>query len=263
MKLINIVTTVVFGSFRRFPVEQKPFSTTSLYCSDNDYVSNNDNNQIPKNFLSPYDNNEKIFSSLFPISFILATFLTPQKEKTVPSSSISSPANITYTDLKDVINNGKVFVINDFIDSTIIQGLRTDINQLVESKQFAPSGLSNRAKGVKQEFSKKDRSVSPVTFDSANNSKSLLLVGEYIDQLRLKLAVVMNRPSMADIKLGHESYFSRSLPGMCDDRHHHYHHHYHHHHYHHHYHLHHHCHHHYHHHYHHNHYHHHHTQVPL
>jgi hypothetical protein len=74
----------------------------------------------------------------------------------------------------------------------------------------------NRAKGVKQEFSKKDRSVSPVTFDSANNSKSLLLVGEYIDQLRLKLAVVMNRPTMTDINLGHESYFSRSLPGMCD-----------------------------------------------
>jgi hypothetical protein len=66
---------------------------------------------------------------------------------------------------------------------------------------------------IQQEFSKKDRSVSPVTFDSANNSKSLLLVGEYIDQLRLKLATVMNRPTMTDINLGHESYFSRSLPG--------------------------------------------------
>jgi hypothetical protein len=143
MKLINLVTTAVFGSFRRFQVEQKPFSTTSLYCSDNDYVSNDNNNQIPKKFVSTYDNNEKIFSSFVPLSFILATFLTPQKDKTV-TSSISSPANIIYTDLKDFINNGKVFVINDFIDSAIIQGLRSDINQLVESKQFAPSGLSNR-----------------------------------------------------------------------------------------------------------------------
>jgi hypothetical protein len=39
----------------------------------------------------------------------------------------------------------------------------------------------------------KDRSVSPVTFDSELNSKSLLLVGDYIDQLRLALAVQMKR----------------------------------------------------------------------
>jgi hypothetical protein len=172
MKLINLATTVVFGSFRRFPSEQKPFPTTSLYSTDNDFTSNDDNNQMPKNFLSPYDNNEKIFSSLFPLSFILATFLTPQKDKTA-TSSISSPANIMYADLKDVINNGKVFVINDFIDSAIIQGLRSDINQLVESKQFAPSGLSNRAKGVKVytlETHWKKKSEEKRTFFTSYNS---------------------------------------------------------------------------------------------
>ena len=44
-----------------------------------------------------------------------------------------------------------------------------------------------------QGFSIKDRSVSPVTFDSVNISQSLLLVGNYIDELRLSLAVEMNR----------------------------------------------------------------------
>lgn len=47
-----------------------------------------------------------------------------------------------------------------------------------------------------QGFDVRDRSVSPVTFDSELNSKSLLLVGDYIDQLRLSLAVQMNRCSV-------------------------------------------------------------------
>ena len=44
-----------------------------------------------------------------------------------------------------------------------------------------------------QGFDIRDRSVASVTFDSPNNSKALLLVGEYIDQLRLSLAQEMER----------------------------------------------------------------------
>lgn len=208
---------MVTGSTRRLSPDQTLFSSTSLYASINDFTSNNDGDQKPKNFLSQYNKKEMIFRSYLPLSVLFSTFLSQPNEKIV--TSISSPANINYTCLKDIIHSGKVFVINDFIDDTIKKGLVSDIINLVDTEQFAPSGLSNRAKGVQQGFSKKDRSVSPVTFDSVNNSQSLLLVGEYIDQLRLKLALVMNRPTMADITLGHESYFSRSLPGASLNRH--------------------------------------------
>ena len=40
-----------------------------------------------------------------------------------------------------------------------------------------------------------------------------------IDEMRLTLSRSMNRPSMADITLAHESYFSRSLSGASLARH--------------------------------------------
>jgi hypothetical protein len=94
---------------------------------------------------------QRLFKSFFPLSILLGAFGLKKSsvadDRVLPTSSISSPANFSFTELRNVIQEGKVFVIKDFIDDDILAGLREDIQALVDSKKFAPSGLSNRAKG--------------------------------------------------------------------------------------------------------------------
>ena len=103
----------------------------------------------------PYSNSEilqeKFFRSFLPLSILLSMFGPKRRsraeDRVLPTSSISSPANFSFSELRDVIQDGKVFVIKDFIDDNILAGLREDIQVLVDANKFAPSGLSNRAKG--------------------------------------------------------------------------------------------------------------------
>ena len=94
---------------------------------------------------------QKLFKSFFPLSILLSAFGLKERcaadDRVLQTSSISSPANFSYSELRNVIQEGKVFVIKDFIDDDILAGLREDIQVLVDTKKFAPSGLSNRAKG--------------------------------------------------------------------------------------------------------------------
>ena len=72
----------------------------------------------------------------------------------------------------------------------------------------------------KQGFNiKNDRGIAPITFSDATNSPTMVTLAFLTDELRLTLARTLNRPSMSDINLSHESYFSRSLPGASLARH--------------------------------------------
>lgn len=105
--------------------------------------------QEPKSTQSQSVNQKKsAMKLLLPLSFILSTLgvVKPVRAES-RAASLASPAEFSYPELREVIQEGKVFVIKDFIDKETIQGLRRDINDLVDAKLFAPSGLSNRAKG--------------------------------------------------------------------------------------------------------------------
>ena len=222
MKILSALLGTIFVPSREW--HRTSLSRTSLYASF----------QEPKSAQSQSLNQMRdAMKSLLPLSILLSAFGISRPVIADPrAASLASPAVFSYPDLRKVIQEGKVFVIKDFIDEETINGLRRDINDLVDAKSFAPSGLSNRAKGrsvcilllqfstflflrievyhlnpltffslspsaslspSQQGFSIRDRSVSPVTFDSVNISQSLLLVGNYIDELRLSLAAEMRR----------------------------------------------------------------------
>ena len=120
----------------------RPISLTALCASSED----------PKSSRSEFvDKQQAMFDSLLPIAMLLGSLTFPEKSfaetKVVPSSSIKSPADISYPELRDAIQKGKVYVIENFIDSELLAGLREDVKVLVDTNQFSRSGLSNRAKG--------------------------------------------------------------------------------------------------------------------
>ena len=119
-------------------------SRTSLYASF----------QEPKSAQSQSLNQMRdAMNSLLPLSILLSAFGISRPVIADPrAASLASPAVFSYPDLRKVIQEGKVFVIKDFIDEETINGLRRDINDLVDAKSFAPSGLSNRAKGRSVNF---------------------------------------------------------------------------------------------------------------
>ena len=114
--------------------------------------------QEPKSPLSDSINQKQtVMKSLIPfLSALFGTFGMARnanaeqggiRRRKIEDTSLISPANFTFSELREVIEEGKVYVINDFINRETINGLRDDINRLVAAKMFAPSGLSNRAKG--------------------------------------------------------------------------------------------------------------------
>jgi hypothetical protein len=82
-----------------------------------------------------------------------------------------------------------VFQLSTLIFLTLLFLFRYYVNYESSIDSYFVSCYHNSNQG----FDIRDRSVASVTFDSANNSKALLLVGEYIDQLRLSLAKEMKR----------------------------------------------------------------------
>jgi len=141
------------------------------------------------------------------------------------ATTVPSPAPVDMEAARRVIESGHVYVQNNYLPLQLVQGLRDEIGRYVELGKFKASGLSNFAKGApgasdKQGFNpQKDRNIAPITFSAEDISPTMLRVGEVVDELRLALADGLRRPTMADISLNHESYFSRSLPGSSLARH--------------------------------------------
>lgn len=140
-------------------------SSFRLYAYE-DYKDNEPN--LPSPLLSSlYDQKASILQSiLYPLSLLFSAFilknlvLNSNYVKNNNDNSNNNNNNInklsrpiitkavfSYTELKQQIESGKVYVIKGFIDNETVEGLREEINQLVADKRFNPSGLSNRAKG--------------------------------------------------------------------------------------------------------------------
>ena len=101
-----------------------------------------------------------------------------------------------------------------------VAALREDIAKAKNDGFFKSSGLSNSAKGKRQNFdAKSDRSVAPVLGDSGYTSEPLLRMKKRLIQLQDELAQGLNRPTLTNQELGHELYYSSSTPGASLPRH--------------------------------------------
>jgi hypothetical protein len=149
------IATYLFCALSKLNSEQqqtRPYSISNVERSSYSTALQSSSSEEPKSPLSKFkDQQQRVLRSFLPISILLSTFSSSESsqanEKSLPTSSITSPANFSYSELREVIQQGKVFVIKDFIDADILAGLREDITKLVDTNQFARSGLSNRAKG--------------------------------------------------------------------------------------------------------------------
>lgn len=128
--------------------------------------------------------------------------------------------------LRERISEGRVYQQPNFFSPQAIDEILKEIHQLKREGVFSPSGLSNTARGSQQAFGNQDRSVCVVPWWSEmllkNNTSSP--VSMQLQQLRLQLAEVLDRPTMSDPTLDHECYYSWSgkgsfLPRHMDERH--------------------------------------------
>lgn len=148
------IASYLFCALSKLNSEQhtRPYTISNVERASYSTALQSSSSEEPKSPLSKFkDQQQKAIRSFLPISVLLSTFSFSKSseaiERNLPTSSITSPANFSYTELREVIQQGKVFVIKDFIDADILAGLREDITKLVDTNQFARSGLSNRAKG--------------------------------------------------------------------------------------------------------------------
>lgn len=132
--------------------------------------------------------------------------------------------------LRRAVASGRVYKQANFLSEIQVSFLLDEINILQAHGAFSPSGLSNTAKGPTQEFGLQDRTLCAVPWwnDSLLADASIIdqknTVAPLIQRLRMNLAKIMNRPTIADSKLGHECYYSvgstgSSLPRHLDERH--------------------------------------------
>jgi hypothetical protein len=149
------IASYLFCALSKLNSEQQqtmPYSISNVERSSYSTALQSSSFEEPKSPLSKLkDQQQEALRSCLPISVLLSTFSLSKSsqanERILPTSSMTSPANFSYNELREVIQQGKVFVIKDFINADILAGLREDITKLVDSNKFARSGLSNRAKG--------------------------------------------------------------------------------------------------------------------
>jgi hypothetical protein len=143
---------------------------------------------------------------------------------TCPDSSLT---HLNVSLLRERIAEGRVYQQPNFFSQQQIDDILAEIVQLKQDGVFAPSGLSNTARGAQQAFGSQDRSVCVVPWWSEmllQNNNTVSPVSMLLQQLRLQLADVLDRPTMSDPTLAHECYYSWSgkgsfLPRHMDERH--------------------------------------------
>lgn len=144
------------------------------------------------------------------------------------SSVAYSPKLLKPSCAEDILSGG-VYIHDDFISADLAESVRNDIGMVEKAGLFRTSGLSNSAYGKMQRFSSSDRRVCPVplyssTDESALYGSSFTTISSLVKTLRSELSVLLNRPSLVDSNLEHESYFSiysagSLLPRHMDERH--------------------------------------------
>jgi len=131
---------------------------------------------------------------------------------------------IDFDALKATVNSGRVFVHDDFVNGDLLEALQQDIANAEQEGRFTPSGLSNRADSSQKFDSRRDRAVTPVLGTTGYTSKPLQDFERKLRSLRLALSSKLERPSLADDSISHETYYSMSkagavLPRHLDERH--------------------------------------------
>jgi hypothetical protein len=148
-------------------------------------------------------------------------------------SALSTKAMITTADesvlkldnnrLQSTIRQGRVYQQINFLTQQQTTDILLEIDSLQAS--FVPSGLSNTLqRQERQGFGRNDRLTCAVPwwkeslegghhYDAANS------VIRKVQTLRLNLAEILHRPTMADASLTHECYYSVSQPGSSLPRH--------------------------------------------
>jgi len=131
---------------------------------------------------------------------------------------------IDFDALKATVNSGRVFVHDDFVNGDLLEALQQDIANAEQEGRFTPSGLSNRADSSQKFDPRRDRAVTPVLGTTGYTSKPLEDFERKLRSLRLALSSKLERPSLADDSISHETYYSMSkagavLPRHLDERH--------------------------------------------
>lgn len=135
--------------------------------------------------------------------------------------------------LKQAIASGRVYQHINFLTEDEVNLLWDEIHELEQSGAFTRSGLSNLAQGSNQQFGEKDRSLCPVPWwqetlagkkVTESKQEGIQSIATRLQDLRLHLAGILERPTMTDASLAHECYYSVSkvgsyLPRHMDERH--------------------------------------------
>jgi hypothetical protein len=142
----------------------------------------------------------------------------------VRGASAAKQPSIDFDELKAVVNSGRVFVHDDFINNDLLEALQQDIANAEREGRFIPSGLSNRADSLQKFDARRDRAVMPVLGTTGYTSQPLQDFERKLRSLRLALANKLERPSLNDDSIAHETYYSMSkagaaLPRHLDERH--------------------------------------------
>jgi len=90
-------------------------------------------------------------------------FLTSSlpRSRCVATSGINSNISNEFSDIR----RGKIYIQNNFITTAEVDALQKDIQQLKDSREFQPSGLSNRVLDDKNIFGTSDRLSCTITPD--------------------------------------------------------------------------------------------------
>lgn len=153
----------------------------------------------------------------------MAAFTTASLTYSSPSSRssfVSAEDNvqtllkdIDYHQLRKTVNEGGVFIQDDFISKDLLQQLREDIEI---AGPYKVSGLSDKGKRQQSFSPSADRSVCPVVLNGAYTSAPLQLIKSKLDMLRHDLAVILGRSTLS---INQELYYSVGGPGSSLRRH--------------------------------------------
>lgn len=132
---------------------------------------------------------------------------------------------LNVTDLKQKIYSGRVYQHMNFLSENEVQIVLAELKDFDSKGKFETKGLSNTVL-KDQEFSNKlDRSICPVPwFYKALEGSDNRDIPRRIRDMQHALSEALDRPTMVDLSLAHECYYSKSevgsrLPRHMDDRH--------------------------------------------
>jgi len=166
-------------------------------------------------------------------------------------ASVAEELRLDVDRLRRDISAGRVYQQQNFLSEDDVSAILNEVEGMKRSGgAFAPSGLSNTARGSSQNFDgTKDRKVAPVPWwaeslamENNNNeivdgksgstsattleesSSARLHLSPKLRKLRTALAGILGRPTMVDPSLAHECYYSvasegSNLPRHMDERH--------------------------------------------